>query len=79
MPALKRLQWSVDIAAPAQVVYQALIGPESYTKVDIGLRRRLLLRGFVAAGPTDSLLDSGGVWRDFGDRHDISVTLTCPP
>jgi len=32
MPALKRLQWSVDIAAPAPVVYQALIGPESYTK-----------------------------------------------
>jgi uncharacterized protein YndB with AHSA1/START domain len=32
MTALKRLQWSVDIAAPAPVVYQALIGPESYTK-----------------------------------------------
>jgi uncharacterized protein YndB with AHSA1/START domain len=32
MPALKRLQRSVDIAAPAPVVYQALIGPESYTK-----------------------------------------------
>jgi uncharacterized protein YndB with AHSA1/START domain len=30
MPALKRLQWSVDIAAPASQVYQKLIGPESY-------------------------------------------------
>jgi uncharacterized protein YndB with AHSA1/START domain len=30
MPALKRLQWSVDIAAPASKVYQVLVGPESY-------------------------------------------------
>ena len=30
MPALKRLQWSVDIAAPASKVYQMLVGPESY-------------------------------------------------
>jgi len=30
MPALKRLQWSVDIAAPASKVYQILVGPESY-------------------------------------------------
>lgn len=30
MPALKRLQWSVDIAAPASRVYQILVGPESY-------------------------------------------------
>lgn len=30
MPALKRLQWSVDIAAPASRVYQMLVGPESY-------------------------------------------------
>ena len=30
MPALKRLQWSVDIAAPASQVYQTLVGPESY-------------------------------------------------
>ena len=32
MPALKRLQWSVDIAAPASKVYQMLVGPESFTK-----------------------------------------------
>ena len=32
MPALKRLQWSVDIAAPASMVYQMLVGPESYAK-----------------------------------------------
>jgi uncharacterized protein YndB with AHSA1/START domain len=32
MPALKRLRWSVDIAAAAPVVYQVLVGPESYTK-----------------------------------------------
>lgn len=30
MPALKRLQWSVDIAAPASTVYQVLVGLESY-------------------------------------------------
>ena len=30
MPALKRLQWSVDIAAPTSRVYQNLVGPESY-------------------------------------------------
>ena len=30
MPALKRLQWTVDIAAPAPKVYQMLVGPESY-------------------------------------------------
>jgi uncharacterized protein YndB with AHSA1/START domain len=32
VPALKRLQWSVDIAAPASTVYQMLIGSKSYTK-----------------------------------------------
>ena len=32
MPALKRLRWSVDIAAPAARVYQMLIGPGSYTQ-----------------------------------------------
>lgn len=31
MTALKRLQWTVDIAAPAPKVCQTLIGPESYT------------------------------------------------
>jgi uncharacterized protein YndB with AHSA1/START domain len=30
MPALKRLQWTVDIAAPASKVYQMLVGHESY-------------------------------------------------
>lgn len=30
MPALKRLQWTVDIAAPASTVYQMLVGPESF-------------------------------------------------
>ena len=30
MPALKRLQWSVDVAAPVSRVYQMLVGPESY-------------------------------------------------
>jgi uncharacterized protein YndB with AHSA1/START domain len=29
---MKRLQWSVDIAAPATKVYRVLIGPESYTQ-----------------------------------------------
>jgi uncharacterized protein YndB with AHSA1/START domain len=28
--ALKRLQWSVDIAAPPSTVYETLIGPETY-------------------------------------------------
>lgn len=30
MPALKRLQWSADIAAPASRVYQVMVGSESY-------------------------------------------------
>lgn len=30
MPALKRLQWSVDIAAPTSKVYPMLVGLESY-------------------------------------------------
>jgi uncharacterized protein YndB with AHSA1/START domain len=30
MPTLKRLQWSVDIAAPTSKVYQTLVGLESY-------------------------------------------------
>ena len=30
MSTLKRLQWSVDIAAPASKVHHMLIGPESY-------------------------------------------------
>ena len=32
MPALKRLQWSADIAAPASRVYQVMVGPDSYTR-----------------------------------------------
>lgn len=32
MLALKRLQWSVDIAAPASKVCQTLVGLESYTQ-----------------------------------------------
>ena len=30
MAALKRLQWSIDIFAPASGVYEMVIGPESY-------------------------------------------------
>jgi hypothetical protein len=30
MPALKRLQWSVDICAPASKVYKMLVEPDSY-------------------------------------------------
>lgn len=30
MPALKRLQWSIDLAAPSSRVYQVLIDPEGY-------------------------------------------------
>lgn len=30
MPSLRRLQWSVDVAAPASRVYQTLIGAETY-------------------------------------------------
>lgn len=32
MPAPKRLQWSVDICAPASRVYDIVTGPESYTQ-----------------------------------------------
>ena len=30
MAPLKRLQWSIDIAAPTSRVYEMLVGPESY-------------------------------------------------
>ena len=32
MPALERLRWSIDIAAPTSSVYQMLIGTRSYTQ-----------------------------------------------
>jgi uncharacterized protein YndB with AHSA1/START domain len=32
MAALQRLQWSVEIAAPASKVYEVLIGPEGYRR-----------------------------------------------
>jgi uncharacterized protein YndB with AHSA1/START domain len=32
MPELERLQWSVDVAAPASKVYQMLVGADSCTK-----------------------------------------------
>lgn len=45
MPTLKRLQWSVDIAAPASRVYQMLVGPESYTKWTSAFGDGLYLKG----------------------------------
>ena len=45
MAALKRLQWSVDTAAPASMVYQILVAPESYTRWTSAFAEGLYLKG----------------------------------
>jgi uncharacterized protein YndB with AHSA1/START domain len=45
MPTLKRLQWSVDIAAPASTVYQVLVGPETYKEWTSAFGDNLFFQG----------------------------------
>jgi uncharacterized protein YndB with AHSA1/START domain len=60
MPALKRMQWSVDIAAAAPVVYQALIGPESYTKWTSAFGEGLYFEGSWQRGQRIRFLTPAG-------------------
>lgn len=60
MPALKRLQWSVDIAAPASEVYQMLIGPESYQDWTSAFGDGLYFEGSWQAGQRIRFLTPDG-------------------
>jgi uncharacterized protein YndB with AHSA1/START domain len=60
MPALKRLQWSVDIAAPASRVYQMLIGPDSYGRWTSAFGEGLYFEGAWQTGETIRFLTPGG-------------------
>ncbi|HEX5684573.1 MAG TPA: SRPBCC domain-containing protein [Ideonella sp.] len=60
MPALKRLQWSVDIAAPASVVYDTLIGPESYKQWTSAFGDGLYFEGSWQRGRRIRFLTPGG-------------------
>ena len=60
MPALKRLQWSVDIAAPASKVYQMLVGPESYKQWSSAFGDGLYFEGSWQKGQLIRFLTPGG-------------------
>lgn len=60
MPALKRLQWSVDIAAPASRVYHVLVGPESYTQWTSAFGEGLYFEGSWQKGQRMRFLTSEG-------------------
>jgi uncharacterized protein YndB with AHSA1/START domain len=60
MPALKRLQWSIDIAAPASTVYQMLVGPESYTKWTSAFGEGLYFKGSWQKGQIIRFMTPGG-------------------
>lgn len=60
MPALKRLQWSVDIAAPAAKVYQMLVGPESYKQWTSAFGDGLYFEGSWRQGQRIRFLTSSG-------------------
>src|SRR5678816_1745340 len=60
MAALKRLQWSVDIAAPASRVYQILVAPESYTRCTSAFGEGLYFKGSWQMGQTIRFMTPGG-------------------
>jgi uncharacterized protein YndB with AHSA1/START domain len=60
MAALKRLQWSVDIAAPASMVYQILVAPESYTRWASAFGEGLYFKGSWQKGQTIRFMTPGG-------------------
>jgi hypothetical protein len=60
MAALKRLQWSIDIAAPASRVYQMLVGPESYTKWTSDFGEGLYFKGSWQKGQIIRFMTPGG-------------------
>lgn len=60
MPALKRLQWSVDIAAPASKVYQVLTSPASYKQWTSAFGDGLYFEGSWQKGQRMRFLTPGG-------------------
>jgi uncharacterized protein YndB with AHSA1/START domain len=60
MAALKRLQWSVDIGAPASKVYQMLVGPESYKQWASAFGDGLYFEGLWQTGQRIRFLTSEG-------------------
>jgi uncharacterized protein YndB with AHSA1/START domain len=60
MPALKRLQWSVDIAAPASQVYDTLIDPDSYKQWTSAFGDGLYFEGSWQQGQRIRFLTPGG-------------------
>jgi len=60
MPALKRLQWSIDIAAPASKVYQMLVGPESYKEWTSAFGEGLYYEGSWQSGQRIRFLTPDG-------------------
>jgi uncharacterized protein YndB with AHSA1/START domain len=60
MPALKRLQWSVDISAPPSTVYQTLVEPESYGQWTAAFGDGLYFEGSWQQGQRMRFLTPGG-------------------
>jgi uncharacterized protein YndB with AHSA1/START domain len=60
MPALKRLQWSMEIAAPASEVYQMIVGPESYKQWTLPFGDGLYFEGSWQKGQRIRFLTTSG-------------------
>lgn len=60
MPALKRFQCSIDIAAPASRVYDRVIGPESYTRWTSAFGDGLYFEGSWQKGQRMRFLTTSG-------------------
>jgi uncharacterized protein YndB with AHSA1/START domain len=60
MRTLERLQWSVDIAAPASTVYRMLVGPESYGQWTSAFGDGLFFEGAWEAGERIRFLTTSG-------------------
>jgi len=60
MPTLRRLQWSIDIAAPASKVYQTLIGSETYKQWTSAFGGNLYFEGSWQTGQTMRFLTPSG-------------------
>ena len=71
MAALKRLQWSVDIAAPVSRVYQILVAPESYTNWTSAFGEGLYFKSSWQKGQTIRFMTPGGdgVVSDFAENR----------
>jgi uncharacterized protein YndB with AHSA1/START domain len=75
MPALKRLQWSVDIAAPAPRVYQTLIGLENYKQWTSAFGEGLYFEGSWQKGQRMRFMtpEGHGVISEIAENKFLSV------